>query len=72
MIKTFEELKSHISDLRQDSLEAMADRLEESTEFNRGGWCGYISAYDDILAILRTSLKYGESPEELKEIPAPW
>lgn len=71
MIKTFEELRSHIWDLRQQSLECMVERLEESTEFNRGGWRGYINAYDDILSILRTSLKYGE-PEKLKEIPAPW
>ncbi len=65
MIKTFEELRSHIWDERQHMLELIAESLEESSEFARGRWAGYICGYDEILSVLRTSLKYGE-PEELE------
>lgn len=65
MIKTFEELRTHIWEERQHWLERIAESLEESTEFNRGSWTGLIMAYDDVLSTLRTSLKYGE-PEELQ------
>lgn len=65
MIKTFEQLSSHIWDERQHWLETIPERLEESTEFNRGTWLGILMAYDEVLSVLRTSLKYGE-PEELK------
>jgi hypothetical protein len=71
MIKTFEELRSHIWDQRQYELENIIDWLEGSTEYTRGRLEGMIMTYDAILSTLRTSLKYGE-PEELKEIPAPW
>lgn len=65
MIKTFEQLRSHIWDERQFVLGHMADCLKESTEFERGKWSGEIDAYNCVLDLLRTSLKYGE-PEELE------
>ena len=65
MIKTFEQLRSHIWDERQHRLEAIPEEMEYSSEFERGRWTGIISAYDDILSELRTTLKYGE-PEELE------
>ena len=72
MIKTFEQLRSHIWEQRQCELDNIIDWLEGSTEYTRGRLEGMIMAYDDVLSTLRTSLKYGESPEELTEIPAPW
>jgi hypothetical protein len=66
MIKTFEELRSHIWDERQGILEHIAENMEESTAFTRGKWSGHILAYEDILSVLRNSLKYGEPPEELE------
>lgn len=65
MIKTFEELRSQIWAERQYELENIIDWLEGSTEYTRGRLEGKIMAYDEVLATLRTSLKYGE-PEELE------
>ena len=65
MIKTFEELRSHILEDKHDMMEHSINELEESTEFSRGRVVGYIWALNNILAELRASLKYGE-PEELE------
>lgn len=60
IIKTFDELRNHIRDMREDTLELLNDSLEESTEFQRGSYHGEIYGYDEVLEILRSILKHGE------------
>ena len=66
MIKTFEQLRSHIWDERQYILELIPESMEDATEFERARWVGMIYVYDDILSELRNTLKYGELTEELE------
>lgn len=58
-IKNFEELREHIMEERHAVMESLVDRIEESTEFERGRYVGMIHALDDVNGTLRNILKYG-------------
>lgn len=60
MIKTFEELRSHVWVMRQNTLELLYETLEESTEFQRASYHGAIYGYDEVLDALRDIIKYGD------------
>lgn len=66
-IKTFEQLREHIWQERQDCIEILIDRLGEIEEFDIGRWRGEIDAYGNMLDTLRNILKYGEELDELDE-----
>ena len=58
-IKNFEELREHLWEERHAVMECLVDRLEDTTEFERGRYVGMIHAFDDVNGTLRNILKYG-------------
>lgn len=60
MIKTFEELREHLWEARQDTMECLVDRLEDLTPFEQGKYIGQAACYYKVMDILRNSMKYGD------------
>lgn len=65
-IKTFEELRDYIAEAKHDTMEVLVDRIDELNAFQRGMYKGEIMGYDEVLGMLRSILKYGESGHELE------
>ena len=64
-IKTFEEFREYVFELKSDAKEYLVESLEDLSEFNRGRSIGYVDACNDILETLRQILKYGECGKEM-------
>lgn len=60
-VKSLQELRDTISEIKYDTYECLAVQLQESTEFERGQLKGMILAYEEIDAILRNSIKHGDA-----------
>lgn len=60
IIKTFEELREHLWQAKQDTMEFLVDRLGELTPFEQGRYAGEIRGYDEVINVLRDSMKYGD------------
>lgn len=65
-IKTFEELYDYISEEKYDCMESFVDRVDELNEFQRGMYKGEIMGYDQVIGLLKTILKFGETGHELE------
>lgn len=59
-IKTFEELRDYLWEEKNTTMEMLTDRLSELSRFDQGRFVGEIQGYQNVLDILRNSLKYGD------------
>jgi hypothetical protein len=59
-IKTFEELRDYLWEEKTATLEMLADRLPELSRFEQGRFVGQIQGFQEVMDVLRNSLKYGD------------
>lgn len=59
-IKTFEELRDHIWEEKSANMEMLAERLGELSRFDQGRFVGEIQGYQNVLDVIRNSMKYGD------------
>lgn len=60
IIKTFDELREHLWQEKNDTMEMLTDRLSELSRFEQGRLVGEIHGYQNVMDILRNSMKYGD------------
>lgn len=60
VLKTFEELRDYLYEEKQHACERLVENLEELTPFQLGRIQGAIGAWDEILNVLRNTMKYGD------------
>jgi hypothetical protein len=62
-VKNLEELREFIAEEKYEIMEALVNNLEDSTEYQRGRSCGFVMAYDEIMGLIRDSLKHCDDAE---------
>lgn len=60
IVTTFEELREYILDEKRWLLELLSEQLEEISPFQLGRCQGKILALNNILEVLRNSMKHGD------------
>jgi len=60
IIKTFQELSDYLWQEKTDLMELCFENLQNLSDFDRGEYKGQAIAFDEILQLLRHSIKYEE------------